>query len=95
MLLRQTDTSTEVLRLSLLWNVILALAFCLNTQKRNTTLTYCHCARREESCAMVLQAIPHIANRLANMNMSPGGVAPINRAQQQADSCAVNKNRLK
>lgn len=42
-----------------------------------------------------MQATPHIAKRLANMNMSPGGLVPTSRAQQQADNCKVSKTRLR
>jgi hypothetical protein len=54
----------------------------------------CHCVRAEGSCVTVLQAIPHITNRLANMNMSPGGLAPSKSAQQHADSCTVSRARV-
>lgn len=42
---------------------------------------------------MVLEAIPHMANRLANMNTSPGGLAPSSRAQQQADNWKASRIR--
>ena len=44
---------------------------------------------------MILQATQHIAKRLANMNISPGGLVPSSRAKQQADNCKVSKTRLR
>lgn len=46
-----------------------------------------------ESCTMVLEAIPHMAKRLANMNTRPGGLAPSSRAQQQADNWKASRIR--
>lgn len=93
---RQTDMSTEVQTLALFLNMIPGLAFCFCTIRKHTTsLTSCHCGRFEESCTMVLQAIPHVANRIANMNMSPRGLAPSKRVQQHTDSCTASSTRLK
>jgi hypothetical protein len=36
-----------------------------------------------------------MAKRLANMNMSPEGLAPSSSAQQQAHNCKVSKTRLR
>lgn len=40
---------------------------------------------------MVLEAIPHMASRLANMNTRPGGMVPSSRTQQQADNWRASK----
>jgi hypothetical protein len=44
---------------------------------------------------MVLEAITHMANRLANINMRPGGLEPSRKAQQQAANWTTRISRTK